>query len=362
MDDELFRLYKKYNYPSFAKFSQILKQNNVVVKNKEIKEFINKQSVNQLHKRTTKQKQMLKFIWAYEPYEMLQIDLLDYQKYSRINQGFKYVLIAVDVFTRFAYATPIPDKTPKSVLYGYKRFLRDTRTPELNEGQVYNLSKVNAIYHDSGNEFKGIFNSYLKDNNTYSLTADIGDHKSLGVIDAFSKSFKTMISKYMTANNTTKFYDAIDDLVEAYNSSPHSSINNIAPVDAFKGNNYLLIKSINREKMLHNMSVNNKQYLKIKVGDNVRIRIKKNIFNKGYEATYSDEVYKVISIKNNKATLNNDGTYKLTELLVVDKNAKSTPVNKERNKAENDARLKRRLNKEGLDYETEDDVDYFREE
>lgn len=346
MEEELSRLYKKYNYPSLAKFTQILKQNNVVIKNKEIKEFIDKQNVNQLHKRTTKQKQMLKFIWAYEPYEMLQIDLLDYQKYSRINQGFKFVLIAVDVFTRFAYATPIPDKTPKSVLYGYKKF---------------NLPKVNALYHDSGNEYKGVFKSYLKDNDTYSLTADVGDHNALGIIDAFSKTFKTMISKYMTANNTTKFYDAIDDLIEAYNTSPHSSINNIAPVDAFEGENYLLIKNINREKMLHNINVSKKQYLKIKVGDNVRIQMKKNIFDKGYENTYTDEVYKVKSIKNNRATLDNDETYKLTELLVVDKNAKSQPINEEKKKATNNARLKRRLNKEGLDYESEDDVDYFKE-
>jgi hypothetical protein len=347
MEDELNKLYKKYNYPSIRKFSQILKQNNIIIANKELKLFIEKQSVNQVHKRTPTQKQMYKFIWAYEPYEMLQIDLLDYKKYSRINKGYSFILIAVDIFTRFAYAIAIKDKTPNSVLQGYKKM---------------NLPDINAIYHDSGNEYKGVFKSYLKDKNTYSLSADIGDHKSLGVIDAFSKTFKSMISKYMTANNTTKYYDITDDIVEAYNKSPHSSINDIAPIDAFKGDNYLLIKNINREKMLHNINISKKQYLKVKVGDNVRIQIKKNIFDKGYKTTYSDEIYKVVSIKNNRATIDNDETYKLTDLLVVDKNAKNQPANEDINQANKNARLKRRMNKEGLDYESDEEELYFKDD
>jgi hypothetical protein len=42
---------------------------------------------------------------------------------------------------------------------------------------------------------------YLNDNDIINLTADVGNHNSLGVIDRFSKTFKNMIIKYMEAND-----------------------------------------------------------------------------------------------------------------------------------------------------------------
>lgn len=115
-------IYKKYNFPSVAKFKQILKLNDVKATNKEIEEFIKNKNVNQLHKPVITYKRNLKFITALEPFEMLQIDLLDYQKYSKTNKGFKFILIGIDIFTRFGYAEPIKDKTPSNVFEAFKNF------------------------------------------------------------------------------------------------------------------------------------------------------------------------------------------------------------------------------------------------
>ena len=38
-------------------------------------------------------------------------DLIDYRKYSRQNQGYKYVLVMIDAFSRFAYTAPLKFKT-----------------------------------------------------------------------------------------------------------------------------------------------------------------------------------------------------------------------------------------------------------
>ena len=38
-------------------------------------------------------------------------DLIDYRKYSRQNQGFKYILVIIDAFSRFAYTAPLKFKT-----------------------------------------------------------------------------------------------------------------------------------------------------------------------------------------------------------------------------------------------------------
>ena len=86
---------------------------------------------------------------------MIQIDLLDYQKYSKSNNGNKYILIGVDIFSRMAFAEPIKDKSPQNVLSGFQKF--------------HFPVKPISIYMDSGNEWKGIFKNYLNENNIYEI-------------------------------------------------------------------------------------------------------------------------------------------------------------------------------------------------
>ena len=45
-------LYEEYNYPSYAKFIIIVKEHGIKASHKEIKLFIDKQTVQQLHKLT----------------------------------------------------------------------------------------------------------------------------------------------------------------------------------------------------------------------------------------------------------------------------------------------------------------------
>jgi len=230
-------LYIKFNYPSIHKFKQILKANGVNVKTKEVEEFISKQSVTQLHKPVANIKEKQKFIFTLDTNEMLQIDLLDYQKYATKNKGYKFILIAVDIFSRLALAVPIKSKEPKNILEAF---------------QSLKLKPV-SIFHDSGNEFKGVFLKYLDENDIIDLKADVGDHHSLGVIDRFSRTLKTMISKYMTAKDTTTYFDKLPDLLNAYNDTPHSSLGDISPLSVFKNpKNYELVKQINLAKMKFN--------------------------------------------------------------------------------------------------------------
>ena len=39
------------------------------------------------------------------------MDLVDMKAYSNVNRGFKYLLTAIDVFSKFAYAIGLKDKS-----------------------------------------------------------------------------------------------------------------------------------------------------------------------------------------------------------------------------------------------------------
>ncbi len=328
-------LYKNYNHPSATKFKEILKQNNVKATNKEINDFVNNYTINQLHKPVSNYKLNFKFITTNEPYEMLQIDLLDYTKYSTTNKGYKYILIAIDIFTRYAYAEPIKNKTPSSVLQAFMKF---------------NIKKLTSIYHDSGNEFKGVFLKYLTDNNIIDLKAELGDHHSLGVIDRFSKTIKTVIEKYMSLDSTTKYYDELPKIVTAYNKTPHSALNNISPNNAFKGDGYDYVKIINQSKQEYNKSLEKKLTNKIKIGDYVRVKLKKKKFQKGYEITYSNKIYEVKEISGSKVILDDNTKHSINDVILTNKNNIEID-NTEKNKLNKVATVKRKIRKEGIQSE-----------
>ena len=50
-------------------------------------------------------------------------------------------------------------------------------------------------------------------------------------------------------------------------------------------------------------------------------------FRKGTDARYTDEVYTVIKVRSNTITLNNDGVYKRSSLLIVPKTTKTDEKN-----------------------------------
>ena len=263
---------------------------------------------------------------------MVQIDLLDYQKYSKQNKGYNFILIAVDIFTRLAYACPIKNKKPESVLEAFKSF------------DIKPLS----VFHDSGNEYKGVFLKYLNDNDIVDLKSDIGDHNSLGVIDRFSKTFKTIVSKYMTINDTTKYYPEIDKIIKSYNNTPHNSLNNIKPDDIIDNkDNYATINDINFAKMKFNKLAIKKSINNFKVGSYVRIKLKKELFKKGYEVTYSKNSYQIKSLNGDKATLDDDSTHKLENLLLIN-NDTGEILTKKKDRIEKELQLKRKLRREGI--------------
>jgi len=86
--------------------------------------------------------------------------------------------------------------------------------------------------------------------------------------------------------------------------------------------NHRTIYDINYEKSLKNNVESD-----IHISDKVRILQKKNQFQKGTEARYSDDVYTVKKVNGKSITLNNDEVYKRTSLLIVPKSTISDEKN-----------------------------------
>ena len=98
------------------------------------------------------------------------------------------------------------------------------------------------------------------------------------VAERFIRTLKSKIYKHMTSVSKNVYIDKLDDIVNEYNNTYHTTIK-MKPNDV-KDNTY-----INTDK-----KVNNKDP-KFKVGDRVRISKYKNIFAKGYATNWSEEIF-----------------------------------------------------------------------
>ena len=105
------------------------------------------------------------------------------------------------------------------------------------------------------------------------------------VAERFIRTFKNRIGKYMTLTSKNVLVDKLDDIVNKYNNTYHSTIK-MKPVDV-KSNTY-----IDSSK-----EINDKDP-KFKIGDIVRISKYKNIFAKGYVPNWSEEAFVIKKVKN----------------------------------------------------------------
>ena len=119
------------------------------------------------------------------------------QSLSKYNKGNKYLLCAIDLFSKYAWVVPIKDKKGTSIVNAFKKILSDSNR------------KPNKKWVDQGKEFYNSFKDFLKINN----------------IDMYStyNEGKSVV-KYMTAISKNVYFDVLDDIVTKYNNTVHRTI------------------------------------------------------------------------------------------------------------------------------------------
>ena len=96
----------------------------------------------------------------------------------------------------------------------------------------------------------------------------------------------------MTATGKNVYYDVLDDLVNKYNNTEHSTIK-MKPIDVGDTTKSSSLECNNKRVYIDE---HNEKDSRFKVGDRVRISRYKNIFAKGYTPNWSKEIFIVDKI------------------------------------------------------------------
>ena len=105
------------------------------------------------------------------------------------------------------------------------------------------------------------------------------------VAERFIRTLKNKLHKHMTTTGKNVYYDVLDDVVNKYNNTKHSTIK-MKPIDVGDNNKRVYVDEHNEKDS------------RFKVGDRVRISTFKNIFAKGYTPNWSKEIFVVNKINN----------------------------------------------------------------
>ena len=192
------------------------------------------------------------------------------QSLSRKNKGIKYLLCVKDLYSKYAFVIPLKDKKGISIVNTFDKIIKQSER------------KPNKIWVDQGSEFyNNNFKKWLSDNKTI-LYSTYNEGKSV-VAERFIRTLKNKLYKHMTPTCKNVYYDVLDDVVNKYNNTKHSTIK-MKPIDVKNDSKRVYIDEHNEKDS------------RFKVGDRVRISKFKNIFAKGYTRNWSKEIFIVDKI------------------------------------------------------------------
>ena len=149
--------------------------------------------------------------------EQWQADLVDMQAYKASNQGCKFLLTAIDMFSKYAFVIPLKNKSGSTLKVAFKEIFAQKRIPE-------------KLQTDQGTELENrLLGEYLYSMGVRQFTTTNRQIKC-AVVERFNRTLKGRLFKYMTARKTENYLDVLPDIVASYNKTKHGAIK-MRPVD-----------------------------------------------------------------------------------------------------------------------------------
>lgn len=227
--------------------------------------------------------------------DLWEADLVEMRSFKTDNNGFSYILVVIDVLSKYVWVEPLKNKSAPEVLEGFKKILKRSgdRRPV-------------CIQTDKGKEFvAGNVQKFLSDEKIQFRVARNPDIKA-AVVERFNRTLKERMWRYFTYSRTHKYIHVLQQIVDAYNHSKHSSIKMTPAAVTIDNAGYAWRNIQNR----FTKEKPRKSSFKYKVGDYVRISKSKGAFEKGYEGNWSKEFFQIT-----KAVLKQSlPTYELKDL------------------------------------------------
>lgn len=215
-------------------------------------------------------------------------------RFKNANDNFAYILVTIDVFSRYCRAVQVKTKGGNDMKQAFTRIFDRLG----QEG----LPKF--IRTDHGTEFtNSIVGDLLKERGVKHILANT--ETKANYAEAMIKGLKKRLFQYFQYNNSYSYIDDLQDIVDSYNNTVHSSIG-LSPAQVTKDNeqqvwDYQYVSQQNSKDLLREFKravatagkgVRNPY--KYRLGQAVRVSYhRKKIFSRAYDEQFTGEVFTV---------------------------------------------------------------------
>jgi transposase InsO family protein len=236
-----------------------------------------------------------------------QMDLIDMKKYSDENDGTKYILTIIDVFSKYAFAVPVTSKKATGIASALTKIFstKNTALPRIlqsDNGKEFAVDAVKKVCKKYG-----IFHFF-----SY-------PYSPLGFIERFNQTLKKKIFTWLHTNRHLqmqphRYIDALPALLQNYNHSIHSTLRETPAMIQFCNINQSRCHNANRKVYTRLLRYNDKNieitnpyragdsvvilsYLNPFISNLDRNKIKLN-FNKVTTQKWTDDEFQIANIQN----------------------------------------------------------------
>ena len=201
-------------------------------------------------------------------------------------------------------ASLLKSKTGVDVTDALNKIFSNQRSPLNSKQSLPGFAKerrCSKMWVDKGLEFYNKHVKALLSLLGVQLYSTENEEKSC-VVERWNRTMKEKMLKYFSTNSTRKYINVLDEMVNKYNNTRHSSIK-MTPVETSNEKNKNIVW-LN----LNGKARTNPFKPKFSVGDKVRITKKKTVFEKGYTTRWTEEVFTLSQIQ-----FTDPPTYKITD-------------------------------------------------
>ncbi len=211
-----------------------------------------------------------------------QVDL----KFLPKEKGYIGLLVLVDLFTKYAMAKPIRNKTDREVARAMGFMLNDARALP---------KKISVIQSDNGGEFKGSFSLLLQRNGIKQIYSRASTPQSNSQVERMNGYISSIVHKAISRGY--RWSDNLDEYLKVINTTPNASTK-MAPIDL-----ELASAEVKQQVAERMTGVVNKRYGSktkdsvLQVGQQVRLLKPKGALTKiSAEGVWSNEMYRINKI------------------------------------------------------------------
>jgi len=204
-------------------------------------------------------------------------DLADMSAVKTENDGYGFILVVIDLLSRFCWLRPLKSKHANQIKSAFSDiFDKGKRVPK-------------RLRTDKGGEFKNkLFINFMKEKNIHFFTT-VSDTKA-NYAERLIRTIKNKIYKMMYDRQSFRYIDDLQDIASSYNKTVHSSIK-MAPADVTEEND---IEIYMKFYMPHVNKLAGKQpKYSFDVGDLVRVSHDKGKFSKSYFEQNTEEIFQI---------------------------------------------------------------------